>query len=268
MSRVEKRNWTRAGKVHHSYFLDGGFKLPGVTTILGALDKGEGLNRWNSKQGGLYALDNDTELRAMAEEHRLKALSAAAAVARDAAGTLGSQFHEFAVRLALGDGVSVEEVRQASPQLLRMLVWARTFLDEYQFTPLLTETVVWSERYRYAGTLDLVAVSPLFPDRVFLLDWKTGGVYREAALQLAAYANADYYVSASGEDAPMAKLGITDRVVLKVDQEEQRVIPMPVSCDPQAFEYFQIVHAAYLQRPLDKSLVAKEELTHPQVVAS
>jgi hypothetical protein len=265
MSRVEKRNWERAGKVHHSYFLDGGFKLPGVTTILGAMDKGEALHRWSSKQGGLYALDNDRELRAMAEEHRLRALSAAAAQARDKAGALGTQFHAFAERLAMGAPVSLEEVQQADPQLLRMLVWARQFLDDFELTPVLTETVIWSLEHRYAGTLDLIATSPLFPGRVFLLDWKTGGVYREAALQLAAYANADFYIDADGKDRPLAELGITDHVVLKVDQLEHRVVPTPVSTEPEAFEYFLIVQAAYLQRPMDKHLISDEELTHPHV---
>lgn len=263
MSRVEKRNSTRAGKVQHSYYLDGTEKLPGVTTILGAMDKGEALHYWASKMGGRYGMENASELWKLPEEVRDIELGRAHARARDAAGLLGTQFHGFAERLALGDAVSLTEVNHADPQLLLMLTWARTFLDSYQFTPLLTETVVWSERHRYAGTLDLVAASPLFPGRVFLMDWKTGGVYREAALQLAAYAAADYYVSADGEDAPVAELGITDAVVLKVDQAERRVVPVPLATGPEVFDYFTVVHAAYLRRPLDKTLVSKEELERP-----
>jgi hypothetical protein len=254
----------RGAKVQHSYYLDGAIKLPGVTTILGAMDKGEALHYWASKMGGREGFYNHEELAQLPEEARDIRLGRAHAKARDEAALRGTQFHDFAQRLAVGNPVSWQEVKDTDTDLLRMLVWARDFLDSYQFKPLLTETVVWSLQHRYAGTLDLVAVSPLFPGRVFLMDWKTGGVYREAALQLAAYANADYYVSASGEDGPMGELGITDHVVLKVDQVEQRVVPVPLANGPEVFDYFRTVQAAYLRRPMDKTLVSKEELLRPR----
>jgi hypothetical protein len=265
MSRVEKRNSMRGTKTQHSYLLDGSIKLPGVTTILGALSKGDALNYWASKMGGRYGMENAAELWSLPEDVRDLRLGRAHAVARDAAGEIGTQFHGFAQRLALGEPVSRAEIREADPDLLRMLMWARKFLDSYQFKPLLTETVVWSLQHRYAGTLDLVASSPLFPGRVFLLDWKTGGVYRDAALQLAAYANADFYVSASGEDGPMGELEITDHVVLKIDQSEGRVVPVPLATGPEVFDYFLTAKAAYERRVLDKTLVSKDELTRPQV---
>ena len=52
------------------------------------------------------------------------------------------------------------------------------------------------------GTLDLVA--KLADGQTWLLDWKTGGkgIFREAALQLCAYRNADFYVDGNGDEQP------------------------------------------------------------------
>lgn len=58
---------------------------------------------------------------------------------------------------------------------------------------LAVELTVFSPRFEYAGTLDLWAMGR---DRMnYILDWKSGrDVYPEHAVQLAAYANAEYAV--------------------------------------------------------------------------
>ena len=52
----------------------------------------------------------------------------------------------------------------------------------------LTETMVFSDKYRYAGAMDAIAYRD---GSLVALDWKTSnGLYPEYALQVAAYANA------------------------------------------------------------------------------
>ncbi len=52
----------------------------------------------------------------------------------------------------------------------------------------LTETMVYSGKYRYAGAMDAVAYRN---GQLVALDWKTGnGLYPEHLLQVAAYAKA------------------------------------------------------------------------------
>jgi hypothetical protein len=67
--------------------------------------------------------------------------------------------------------------------------WVRTALDflvGHGLDCVAVERVVWSRRHRFAGTCDLVACQA---DGVLALaDWKTGGIWPEAALQLGAYA--------------------------------------------------------------------------------
>jgi hypothetical protein len=54
-------------------------------------------------------------------------------------------------------------------------------------TPISTEQTVHSQKYGYAGTLDLYAEKN---DKQYVIDFKTGGIYEEYWLQLAAYRQA------------------------------------------------------------------------------
>ena len=66
------------------------------------------------------------------------------------------------------------------------------FLADFSPEYLMVEATVYRDKPRYAGTLDAIVEIPGMG--TFILDIKTGGVWPEAALQLAAYANADYAI--------------------------------------------------------------------------
>jgi hypothetical protein len=63
---------------------------------------------------------------------------------------------------------------------------ARSFLADYGLRLVAAEQVLVSKRHGFAGTCDLITCGA---DGVLtLVDWKTGGIWPEAALQLGAYA--------------------------------------------------------------------------------
>ena len=97
---------------------------------------------------------------------------------RGAAAERGGLVHE-AIALALA----------GKPYPLEWEPWVKAalgFLADYGLDCVAVERVVWSRRHRYAGTVDLVACQA---DGVLVLvDWKSGGIWPEAALQLGAYA--------------------------------------------------------------------------------
>ena len=96
---------------------------------------------------------------------------------RDTAADRGANAHE-AVALAL--------TGQPYPEALAPQVEAAiAFLEDYGLKALATEVVVVSHAHGYAGTCDLVAEST---DGLVVVDWKTGGLWPEHALQLGAYA--------------------------------------------------------------------------------
>jgi hypothetical protein len=138
-------------------------------------------------------------------------------VARPALATWGRRTALEKVRELLGEGLSVEaalSLAEVEPERVRDLAarreglahqalacalmgkpypsewepWvkaARSFLADYGLRLVAAEQVLVSKRHGFAGTCDLITCGA---DGVLALaDWKTGGIWPEAALQLGAY---------------------------------------------------------------------------------
>lgn len=79
-----------------------------------------------------------------------------------------------------------------APRIVDAAQWAFMAWEDWRksvnMKPIRVEQVIWSERYGYAGTLDLLAE---INGKLSVVDWKTGkAVYTEAHLQNAAYRQA------------------------------------------------------------------------------
>jgi hypothetical protein len=100
---------------------------------------------------------------------------------------------------------------------------------------------------------------------MWLLDWKTAdkGIFPEAALQLAAYAHAEFYIDAEGEERPLPKIDAAGGVWLRSDGYD--LIPCDVS--EQVFQSFlyaqQMAH--FVKAP--REAVIGEALRPPEVAA-
>ena len=73
----------------------------------------------------------------------------------------------------------------------------------------MTEKVVANRVHGYAGTFDAILKFGSGPltGKTYLCDWKTStGVYGEMAMQIAAYANADFYLDEEGNEQPMPEV--------------------------------------------------------------
>ena len=166
----------------HSYTLDG-HKIPGVTTIIGVLDK-PGLVNWASEVTAQYAVDNWAHLSSLQMIPRYEELKRARFNVVKKAADQGKRIHALADKIAQGHEVEVPaELEQPVEAYAR-------FLDRWDFETLWTEAPVCNFDYRYGGTLDLICRSDRFGTS--LIDTKTGkGVYDDFALQQAAYRHAD-----------------------------------------------------------------------------
>lgn len=191
----------------HTYLVDG-HEVLGVTTILKTLDKPALIN-WAANTTAEYAIDHWDELGAMSPSERLNVLKGARWGENRRAIKRGKSVHTLAEQLAAGVEVDVpEELAGHVESYVR-------FLDEWNPDPYLSEAVVASRRYRYCGTLDLLAE---VGGRAWLLDVKTGkGVYGETGLQLAAYAGAEVYVDGEGNEQPMIEVDEVAAVHVRAD---------------------------------------------------
>jgi hypothetical protein len=168
----------------------------------------------------------------------LKELKVARFKDRDTAAQRGTDVHALAERIIAGHEVEVPD------ELAPHVTSAVKFLDEWEVVPILTETTVFSVKHGYAGTLDMVITSRKLDElmggkRVALADWKTSrsGIYGEAALQLSAYGNADFYQADDGLDYPVADLGITDHLGVWIRPDGYDVYPLDRS--EETFKFFR-----------------------------
>ena len=178
MPRFERKNQGSS----HSYLLDGQ-RIPGVTTVIGILDK-PALVNWAAEQSASYAVENWDTLSGLPVMERAKRIQGARYQTNRKAVVKGNRMHALGERLAHGETVD------APPEIRSQVEAYARFLDRWQLVTVATETPVCDTGYAYGGTFDLIAQTPRYGTA--LMDIKTGkGVYAEVAMQLNAYAACD-----------------------------------------------------------------------------
>lgn len=162
MTAVEPLQRVRA---HTRYQLADGTPVPGVTTILGVLNK-PGLVPWANKLG-LQGIDTRKYVDKLA--------------------SIGTLAHHLVQCRLSGTtpelaAYSAEEQERAENSLRSYLAWEA----RQQLVPVACELRLVSERHRFGGTVDLIATLDGIPT---LVDFKTSAaLYPEHLHQVAAYA--------------------------------------------------------------------------------
>lgn len=145
------------------YKLASGLVVPGVTTIVGILDKHQ-LIPWANRLG-LQGIDCMKE--------------------RDDKGTIGSLVHSMILADLKGEEVdladySQNQIQQAENSYLYYLDW----LKGKTLEPVVVETMLISEKYKFGGTPDYYGK---VDGELCLIDYKSGFVGDEAYIQTCAY---------------------------------------------------------------------------------
>lgn len=226
---------------YHSYRLDGK-PVPGVTTLLNKGIPKPALVPWAAKVVAEWIADNPgltDQMAAMGGRQPLiDFLKAIPNQKRNEAAVRGTDVHGLAERLVHGEEVEVPE--HLSPYVEGYVEW----LDTENPRPLWTERPIASRQWWYAGTFDLIAT---WRGETWLLDVKTSSwVYGENALQLAAYAGAEFLLDAEDNEVPMPAI---DRLgVIHVRPDGTQVFP--VFNAEAAWKDF--LHAAWVGRAEDR----------------
>jgi hypothetical protein len=221
---------------NHSYLLDGQ-KADGVTTLIGDGVPKPALVAWAANTTASYAIDHWQDLAEMTPSKRLDLLKRARYLDLDQASKRGNEVHELAEKLSHGIEVDVPE------DLVGYVESTVKFLDTWSPEVIMTEAVVASRKWRYAGTTD--AIYRLPDGRVVISDFKTSrsGIFGEVAIQLGAYANAEVYLDAAGQEQPISELGITAGIAVWIRADGFDVYEVDLD---QGFKIFQ--HCAWLAR--------------------
>ena len=170
------------------YTLKDGTPIPGTTTITGLVNK-PALVGWAAKTVHARAIEHGQAMLSygMSDDGQnkpcpiLEPWTEIVYGKRDAAADAGTQAHDMFEKRLRGEVVALhhyaEEAQQAYGNALH---WLQT--SALQIEPF--EQPLVSERYGFGGTPDALA---RLENDWYLADWKTGGVYAEHLLQMAAY---------------------------------------------------------------------------------
>ena len=226
---------------NHTYRLDGQH-VPGVTTILGILDK-PAIPKWAARVVAEYVADNPDgleHLRAMGRGPMVEALRNMPWQRRDEAADRGTTLHDFAERILNGEDVELDE----SDPLLPVVENAIAFMEDWRIEPLLVEAACASREHRWAGTLDLIATYTR-PDTghsgVGVFDWKSGkALYPEYVWQLAAYGHAEF-TGLGGDEQPIPECDAAFGVQIRADGYDVA----PFAYGPDIYDEFLLIRRTY-----------------------
>jgi hypothetical protein len=205
----------------HRVYTWAGREFPSVTAILKGGVPAPFLVQWAARAAAEYAIANLDRLALLPVGQAVREVSRAPWAARDAAAELGTAVH------ALIEAEATGRTRPVLPPEAGPLMAAfDRFVTDHRPAWVASEQTVFCRRYGYAGTLDAIAGLAGRPGLV-LLDVKTGrGIYPEAALQLAAYAHADFAGQPDGTEHPLPE--VEGGAVLHLRPAGYQLIPVPV----------------------------------------
>jgi hypothetical protein len=203
----------------HKYLTEDGREYPSVTKIIGWVfngGKSDALVPWAVKQTCDYVhsrVDNcgslhENDVKLFLDDARKEATRK-----KEEAGDIGTRIHGYIQEWANDPGgfelapFEDEEVRSAFAAFIR---WA----EEVQLEPVETEVLVYDDKLKYAGTLDMIAF--ILVDgvkKLYLLDFKTSNYFYDVPMgtQLAAYSKA---YGPRSKDPNIAGIG-----VVRLDKE-------------------------------------------------
>jgi hypothetical protein len=216
----------------HRYKLDGEW-VPGVTTIIGVLDKSRPFVSHAARTIAEYVADQPSTVDLMREhgghDPLVAFLKAIPNQRRDTAGQRGTTFHDLAERILLGQSVEVPA------EQVGLVESAIAFLEDYKIELPIVERVIGSREHQYAGKADLFANGAIW-------DWKTGkAIYASAAFQLNAYAGGEFMVGEDGKEHPVPECEAAYGVHIREDGYEV----LPLEFGPRIFDEFLCIRKAF-----------------------
>jgi hypothetical protein len=217
-------------------------RYPGVTSVVGMLPK-PFLAYWQAKMVAELAVDSLDFVERMAERDRQGAvdyLKGAANRYTKTRSKVGSEAHDLFERMIRG-----EYVGRVHPDMTPYQRHFAEFLDGVQPELVRAEDVAWSDKHEYAGSFDGILrlkldeygkPDPAGESALVMADWKTSkSTYPDVALQMSAYAHADYIIDTAGNREVMPDFD--GAVVLHITPEQAAFKPVRID-EADVFAHF------------------------------
>lgn len=234
----------------HAYFVqeDGERRrAPSVTQILGVISK-RALVQWAAncaadsvreawKPGESY---DEIQIGEILQKARF-AHREVSGRAKDIGSLVHKWIEDYLSSHPVSEGIPILPV---NPETRRACLAAVEWMQRVNFSPVLTESRIYSRQWGYAGTQDSAGALARVGEELAVVDWKSSkAVYAEYRLQLAAYAKA--HAEMTGEE-------IRERWVVRLDKETGEVEPVRLEPETLEKDFLAFLGALALWRRLDE----------------
>ncbi len=215
-----------------------GVEYISVTSVAKSGIPAHGLNASILRLAIEWSFDNVAVWKAIIEHDREAAIKLARNASERAWGPKrdrGTEVHQVLERMVKGEDVGSWDDLSIGGYLES----AKAFFDDFKPSFRLVELTVFNDLHAYAGTLDFMCVFDKAPHLGLILgDYKTGssGVWPDYALQLAAYAHADYGITDDGEVIDLNAYRPDKGMLVHLGPDGYSVTEARI--DDQAFAYF------------------------------
>lgn len=235
--------------------------VPGVTSVVSMLPK-PFLKFWAAKLVAETAVDNLGTVTQMMiggdRDGAIDYLKRAPSRNTGTAADTGSTVHDLVERRIAG-----HDIGALHPDIQPYIDGFDNFVADFQPEFIHVEQTVWNETYAYAGSFDAIAK---IGDTLVIIDNKTtrSGVYPETALQLTAYARAEYILKPDGTQVELPKVEAAAVLHLRPEHATGYQL-IPVFMTDDAFNTFLALRATldwdreYSRHALGKALQPPEE---------
>lgn len=193
---------------YYTHPVTGAEDYASVTNIIGKGVAKPWLATWKLKLAAEYAVDNLDQLKAVERNIAIAAIKAQGDYVRNKAGDVGTFIHDLIDTGAISDPVACKAAAMLEcPEAVEFIEPTAAFIDDWRPQEMWSEVTVFSDKYRFAGTLDSLQMTPM---GLAILDYKTGkSISNDVALQLSALANADYaWIAGEQVPIPAVDLGL------------------------------------------------------------
>lgn len=180
----------------HSYLLDG----EDLMSVSGILRGGvpRDLTKWAATAASTFAVDHIETLWTLERDEALDLCAGTSRRDQDRAANRGTDVQRLAEQIAAGAHPDIP------PELIGHVSAYREYRHDRQPHEEIVEQVVLSRRWRYGGTLDVWARLPTLGPTLIDIKTNRSVPFGEVALQLAAYANADFMWT--GQERPLPEI--------------------------------------------------------------
>ena len=210
------------------FYSFGGKLYPSVTSVLDVIAKPQ-LIRWAARVVAERAVEHAQVIATKAKSDPdvvIRRLADAPFERTRQAASTGTKMHAMAEAIAKGGRFSVD--KDSMPFFKQL----RDFVDQVKPEFVLSECLVVSDRYTYAGTVDAVLK---INGRLVMADFKSSKhIVPQYALQLCAYRNADFFSRDGVEREPIPSVDGT--VIIHVQPEGWKIVEQRV--DDEMFQVF------------------------------